>query len=1165
MGFVPLHNHSDYSLLDGASQVPKIVDRANQLGMKSIALTDHGVMYGVLELVKSCKKYDIKPIIGNEMYIINGSIDDPQPKKEKRYHLVVLAKNYVGYKNLVKLTTLSHLNGMRGRGIFSRPCIDKRLLQKYKEGLIISTACLGGEIPQAILKGRIDVAENTAKWYQEVFGEDFYLEIQDHGSIEDRVVNIEIIRIGKKYGIKIIATNDAHYISHKDVGAHDALLCVLTGKLISDQKRLRYTGTEYIKGEEEMLNLFRDHIDIDTIREAINNTTEIANKVEIFELFGEYRMPKYPLLENKKAIDFLKEVSEDGLKKRLFKNSFQEISDEYKKRLNTELKIIEDMGFPDYFLVVWDYIKFARDNSIPVGPGRGSAAGSLVAYSLQITNIDPVKHGLLFERFLNPARKSMPDIDTDFCIDRRNEVIEYVTDRYGEEKVAQIITFNKMTSKAVLKDVARVLDIPYGESDKLAKLIPVVRGKPYKLNEMIDKNTPTPEFLEKYTNDSKVKKWVDLAIRIEGTNKTYGVHAAGVVISSERLDKLVPLQRNNDGQIITQYSMDDIESLGLLKMDFLGLKNLTMLNKTVSLIESSTGTKINLDTLPENDTKTFNLIGRGDLEGIFQLESSGMKQVVKDFKPNSLEDISSILALYRPGPLDAGLIPKFIKRKNGSEKIDFPHPFIESILTETYGIMVYQEQIMKIAQDLAGYSLGDADLLRRAMGKKKVSEMVKHRSIFIEGSINKGVDKKIANDLFDQMVLFAEYCFNKSHSTAYGAVTYQTAFLKAHFPVAYMAALLSVNSGSTDKMQRYISNCYSMGIEVISPSINLSGYDFTIKNEQILFGLSAIKNLGDSAIKSIIDNRNKFGAFKSLSDLCDRLPVNILNKRNLESLIHCGALDEFSDDKNRAQLLADLEYVTEWAASRNRDRISGQGNLFDIDNKIDSLDISLNKNTKVEDYTLIEKLRLEKQLLGFYLSDHPLKHLSKPARLISPISISVLEEFKDKSKISLVGMIPELRQITTKKGDRMAIIQLEDLSGTCEAVVFPKTYLRLSEFLMTDTRLLVWGTIDKRSDKTQLIVEDCREIDNLKLLIINLKCEQASDIRVQNKIRNCLVKFKADRDKCGVKTPVLAAVKSNDSVTYVKFGDQFCVSDINGAAKLLESNSFNVNLQSLVS
>ena len=1165
MGFVPLHNHSDYSLLDGASQVPKIVERAKQLGMESIALTDHGVMYGVLELVKNCKKFGIKPIIGNEMYVINGSINDPQPKKEKRYHLVVLAKNLIGYKNLVKLTTLSHLDGMRGRGIFSRPCIDKRLLQKYKEGLIVSTACLGGEIPQAILKGRIDVAENTAKWFKNVFGDDFYLEIQDHGSLEDRIVNVEIIKISKKLGIKVIASNDAHYISNKDVGAHDALLCVLTGKLISDQKRLRYTGTEFIKDEEQMLNLFNDHLDKEIIKEAIENTYQASQKVEEFDLFGDYRMPKYPLLGNKKAIDFLREISEEGLKNRLFKSSFGEINEDYKTRLNNELKIIQDMGFPDYFLVVWDYIKFARDNFIPVGPGRGSAAGSLVAYSLQITNIDPVKHGLLFERFLNPARKSMPDIDTDFCIDRRNEVIDYVTERYGEEKVAQIITFNKMTSKAVLKDVARVMDIPYGESDKLAKLIPVVRGKPYKLNEMIDEKTPCAEFRDKYLTDNRIKKWLDLAIRIEGTNKTYGVHAAGVVISSEPLDKLVPLQRNNDGQIITQYSMDDIESLGLLKMDFLGLKNLTMLNKTVTLIESSTGKKINLDELPENDDKTFDLIGRGDLEGIFQLESSGMKQVVKDFKPNSLEDISSILALYRPGPLDAGLIPKFIKRKNGSEKIDFPHPFIKSILTETYGIMVYQEQIMKIAQDLAGYSLGDADLLRRAMGKKKVSEMVKHRNIFIEGSVRKGVEEKIANDLFDQMVLFAEYCFNKSHSTAYGAVTYQTAFLKAHFPVAYMAALLSVNSGSTDKMQRYIANCYSMGIEVISPSINISGFDFTIKDKQILFGLSAIKNLGDSTIKAIINNRKEFGPFKTLADLCDRLPVNVLNKRNLESLIHCGALDEFSLNKNRAQLLADIDSVIDWASSRNRDRISGQGNLFDIDNNSGNLEFSLSNNTKVEDYSLIEKLRLEKQLLGFYLSDHPLKHLSNPAKLISPISICNLEDFKDRTKVSLVGMIPELKQITTKKGDRMAIIQLEDLSGTCEAVVFPKTYVRLSEFLLTDTRILVWGTVDKRSDRTQLIIDDCREIDNLKLLIINLESTEASDIRVQNKIRNCLIKFRADKEKCGVKTPVLAAVKSNDSVTYVKFGDQFCVNDTKAAAELLKSNSFKVNLKALVS
>jgi len=656
-----------------------------------------------------------------------------------------------------------------------------------------------------------------------------------------------------------------------------------------------------------------------------------------------------------------------------------------------------------------------------------------------------------------------------------------------------------------------------------------------------------------------------MAIRIEGTNKTFGVHAAGVVIAANSLDNLVPLQRNNDGQIITQYFMEDIESLGLLKMDFLGLRNLTMIEKTINLVEKSIGKRLNPDSLPFTDEKTFELLSRGDLEGIFQLESSGMRQIVKDLKPSSLEDISSILALYRPGPLDAGLIPKFINRKHGKESIDFQHESLEPILSETYGIMVYQEQIMKIAQDLAGYSLGQADLLRRAMGKKKVSEMQRHRTLFVDGAVKNGVSAIIAEQLFDQMVLFAEYCFNKSHSTAYGAVTYQTAFLKAHFPVAYMAALLSVNSGSSDKMQRYISNCYSMGIEVISPSINFSGVDFTIKNNQILFGLSAIKNLGDSAIRNIIENRNSFGIFKSLSDLCDRLPSNVLNKRSLESLIHCGALDEFSNNNNRAQLLSDLEHVIEWASSRNRDRLSGQGNLFDTKEEFSNVAFSDSQLAKVNDYSLIEKLKLEKQLLGFYLSDHPLKHLTKPAKLVSPISISQLEETKDRTKVSLVGMIPDLKQITTRKGDRMAIVQLEDLSGSCEAIVFPKTYVRLSEFLLTDTRLLVWATVDKKSDKTQLIIDDCREIDNLKLLIINLESAQASDVRVQNTLRDWLTKFKPDKDKCGIKIPVLAAVRNKNSVTYVKFGEQFCIGDIQGVCKLLEDKSFKVNLKSLVS
>ncbi len=702
MGFVPLHNHSDYSLLDGASQLPKMVQRVKDLGIEALALTDHGVMYGAIELLKLCKKSDIKPIIGNEMYIINGSIDDPQPKKERRYHLVVLAKNAIGYRNLVKLTSISHLRGMRGRGIFSRACIDKELLKAHSEGLIISTACLGGEIPQAILQGRPDVAREVALWYQNIFADDFYLEIQDHGSYEDRIVNVEISRIAKEIGIDLIATNDAHYLSQNDVEAHDALLCVLTGKLISDEKRLRYTGTEFIKSEDEMRKLFVDHLDQDIIQEAISNTVSVANKVEDYDILGSYKMPRFPIPEDHTSVSFLKQVAEEGLNEKLNKLGVKIISQKYLDRLNYEIEVIEQMGFPTYFLVVWDYIRFAREKGIPVGPGRGSAAGSLVAYALGITNIDPVINGLLFERFLNPERKSMPDIDTDFCIERRNEVIEYVTKRYGEEKVAQIITFNRMTSKAVLKDVARVLDIPYGDADRLAKLIPVVRGKPAKLSVMISKDSPSVEFRDKYQKDPIVTKWVDMAIRIEGTNKTFGVHAAGVVIAADPLDNLVPLQRNNDGQVITQYFMEDVESMGLLKMDFLGLRNLTMIEKAVDLVEETIGVRLDPDSLPPEDPDTFKLLSKGDLEGIFQLESSGMRQIVRELRPSSLEDISSILALYRPGPLDAGLIPKFINRKHGREVIDFAHSSLEPILKETYGIMVYQEQIMKIAQDLAG-------------------------------------------------------------------------------------------------------------------------------------------------------------------------------------------------------------------------------------------------------------------------------------------------------------------------------------------------------------------------------------------------------------------------------------------------------------------------------
>jgi len=1162
MAFVPLHNHSDYSLLDGASQLPAMVERAQQLGMPAIALTDHGVMYGAIELLKLCKGTDLKPIIGNEMYVINGSIDDPQQKKEKRYHLVVLAKNATGYRNLVKLTSISHLRGMRGRGIFSRACIDKHLLKQYSEGLIVATACLGGEIPQAILRGRPEVARDVARWYQNVFGEDFYLEIQDHGSPEDRIVNVEIVKIAQELGIELVATNDAHYLSKQDVEAHDALLCVLTGKLISDEKRLRYTGTEYIKTEEEMARLFADHLEPTVVQEAIANTVKVAEKVEAYDILGHYQMPKFPIPEGHTAVTYLREVTEQGLRDRLDLERDAAIEPVYADRMVHELKIMEQMGFPTYFLVVWDYIRFAREQNIPVGPGRGSAAGSLVAYALGITNIDPVSNGLLFERFLNPERKSMPDIDTDFCIERRGEVIDYVTERYGDDKVAQIITFNRMTSKAVLKDVARVLDIPYGDADRLAKLIPVVRGKPAKLKAMIGDESPNPEFREKYEADPTVKRWVDMAMRIEGTNKTFGVHAAGVVIAADPLDELVPLQRNNDGQVITQYFMEDVESMGLLKMDFLGLKNLTMIDKTLELVEVSSGTRVDPDKLPPQDEETFALLARGDLEGIFQLESSGMRQIVRDLKPSSLEDISSILALYRPGPLDAGLIPKFINRKHGREAIDFAHTILEPILSETYGIMVYQEQIMRIAQDLAGYSLGQADLLRRAMGKKKVSEMQKHRGIFVKGASERGVSESVADELFDQMVLFAEYCFNKSHSTAYGAVTYQTAYLKAHYPVAYMAALLTVNAGAADKVQRYISNCNAMGIEVMPPDVNASRIDFTPTGERILFGLSAVRNLGDGAIRQLISERERGGSFRSLADLCDRLPSSALNRRGLESLIHCGALDALDPSGNRAQLMADLDLLLDWASSRAKDRDSGQGNLFDLmaastPEADGPADLSLApKASPVADYPPTEKLRLEKELVGFYLSDHPLKQLTAPAKLLAPIGLGALEDQPDKSKVSAIAMISELRQVTTRKGDRMAILQLEDLTGSCEAVVFPKSYARLSDHLIAETRLLVWAGVDRRDERVQLIVDDCRAIDDVQLLVVELSASQASDITVQHKLRECLQQHRPDREELGVKVPVIAEVRLGDSIRFVRLGAQFCVRDAASASRALQSEQF---------
>lgn len=1163
MSFVGLHIHSDYSLLDGASQLPDLVEQAARLGMSAIALTDHGVMYGAIGLIKACRNKNIKPIIGNEMYVINGEIE--KQERRPRYHQVVLAKNTQGYKNLVKLTTLSHLKGVQGKGIFSRPCINKDLLAQYHQGLIVTSACLGGEIPQAIMQGKPEIARKVARWYKDLFGEDYYLEIQDHGSQEDRLVNVEIVKIAQELDIKIIATNDSHYISCFDVEAHDALLCIQTGKLITEDKRLRYSGTEYLKSAEEMALLFRDHLPKAVIQAAIANTLEVAAKIEPYQILGEPRITDYPVPAGHTADTYLEQVTWQGILERFQLNTRTELDPTYRERLDYELKMLQQMGFSTYFLVVWDYIKYARDNKIPVGPGRGSAAGSLVAYALKITNIDPVHHGLLFERFLNPERKSMPDIDTDFCIEKRDQMIDYVTRKYGEDRVAQIITFNRLTSKAVLKDVARVLDIPYGESDRMAKLIPVSRGKPAKLKVMISDQTPSPEFKQKYDKDPNVRHWLDMAIRIEGTNKSFGVHAAGVVIAAEPLDQIVPLQRNNDGSVITQYFMEDIESLGLLKMDFLGLKNLTMIQKTVDLIKQTRNFELDADQLSLEDQNAFQLLARGELEGIFQLESSGMRQVVRDLKPSNLEDISSILALYRPGPLDAGLIPKFINRKHGREKIDYQHQILEPILDETYGIMVFQEQIMKIAQEMAGYSLGQADLLRRAMGKKKVSEMQKHREIFIEGAAKNGVKSKVAQDLFEQMVLFAEYCFNKSHSTAYGYVTYQTAYLKANYPVEYMAALLTANSGDQDKVQKYIATCLSMGIQVEPPDLNRSGVDFTPLTETILFGLSAVRHVGQGAIEDILAARQAGGPFKSLAELCDRIDPRVVNRRALEALIHAGAMDLL--EPNRNQLIHDLELVLDWSQSRAKDRAIGQGNLFDVGGGDAAQETaafeSAPKAPPVVDLPQNEKLRLEKEILGFYISDHPLKSVQQSARILAPIGLVSLEDQHDSTLVSAIVLLTEVKPIVTKKGDRMAIIQLEDLTGKAEGVVFPRSFERIGEYIETDRRLMIWGKVDRRDDRIQLIVEDAEPIEAVRLVMVELSAEKASDLGEQHRLRTLLLDQSGEGEDA--KVPVVAAINGQDRRQFVRLGARFRVQDDHRAVQALVKAGFQARSSALTS
>jgi len=918
MGFVHLHVHTEYSLLDGAGRVGDLLDRAKELGMKALAITDHGCMFGVVNFYKEAIKRDIKPIIGCEVYVAKRTMADRDPRLDSdQYHLVLLAKNNTGYKNLMKIVSTGYLEGF-----YYKPRVDLSVLKEYSEGIICLSGCIAGEIQQRLLEGNYQRAKETALEYRDIFGEgNFYLEIQDHGMEEQKKVNPDLIRLGKETGIPLAATNDVHYTNREDWEFHDILLCIQTGKTVDQEDRLRFPNHEfYMKSEDEMRGLFPE------VPEAVDNTARIAERCSVKLDFGTVHLPYFELPEGYTADTYLRELVYRG-----FEERYPQRDAEMTERLEYELETIKAMGYSHYFLIVWDFIKFAREKKIMVGPGRGSAAGSLVSYCLRITNIDPIKHNLIFERFLNPHRITMPDIDIDFCFERREEVIDYVVQKYGADRVAQIITFGTMAARAAIRDVGRAINMPYAEVDAIARQIPMELG--ITIDRALEVNTYLSDM---YNNDDRVKYLIDMARSVEGMPRHASTHAAGVVISKEPIEEYVPLYRQDSG-ITTQYPMGNLEELGLLKMDFLGLRTLTVIRDALDNIEKTRGERPDMDNLSYDDERVFQLIGSGESDGVFQLESAGMKSFMKELKPGSFEDIIAGISLFRPGPMDQ--IPLYISNKNNPGRVKYKHPMLEKILDVTYGCIVYQEQVMQIVRELGGYSFGRSDLVRRAMSKKKMDVMEQERKNFIygitegdkvmvEGALRRGIDEKTANEIFNDMIDFAKYAFNKSHAAAYAALAYQTAWLKCYYPVEFMAALLTSIMGNSKKVAQYIECCRRMGIEVLPPDINESGAAFAVVEGRIRFGLAAVKNVGLNAVKAIIEARRREGKFKSLSDFCSRVDMSQVNKRALESLIKAGAMDSLKG--HRAQYMAVYERIADSALQIKKNNIKGQISLFEM-------------------------------------------------------------------------------------------------------------------------------------------------------------------------------------------------------------------------------------------
>jgi DNA polymerase-3 subunit alpha len=1086
---VPLHLHTEFSLLDGASKISHLCKKAKEHNMPALAITDHGTMFGVYTFYHEAKKHGIKPIIGCEVYIVNGDHRE-KGKRTKLFHLVLLAKNDLGYKNLIKICSEGCINGF-----YYKPRISKAYLEQHAEGIIALSACLGGEVNNNLLAGNYEAAKAAALEYKAIFKDDFYLEIQDHLYPEDRKVNPLMIELAQDIGVKIVATNDSHYTNKEDARAHDALLCLQMQKFVSDFPRMRFSSHEYLKTGEEMFSLFRDHLPEDVITEVVyDNTMEIYEKVSDYESFAQpgMHLPDPELPSGHSFETYLKEISYAGALDR-----FGEISEEVSSRLDLELQVMADSGFASYFIVVWDFIRWARERKIPVGPGRGSAAGSLVAYALGITNIDPLKYGLLFERFLNPERKSMPDIDTDFCIDRREEVISYVREKYGEDCVCQIITFNRLTSRSVIKDMARVLEYPYAKAEDLAKMIPVVRGKPRTIEWMLGNHG---DFKKYYDSDPEAKQVIELALKNEGLNKTYGVHAAGVIIANKSITEVIPTARSNDGSIITQFAMEEAANMGLLKMDFLGLRNLTMINKALEIIQETNPDQplIDIDKVSMDDEATFDTICSGHLSGIFQLETSaGMKQVARDLAPRNIEDISALIALYRPGPLDTGMIDDFINRKSGKQEIKYDHPLLEPLLRNTYATIVYQEQIMQITQVLGGFSLGEADLLRRAMGKKKPEVLLPYKDRFVQGCLQnehpEPITQELADKLFEQMLAFAEYCFNKSHSTAYGFITYQTAYLKTHYPIEYLTALFISCDGDTDKIKFYIKEAQRLDIKIEAPDINKSSLDFKadLENRSIVFGLKAVKGVGTVPAEDLIRERNENGSFKDFYDFTKRINHKSVNKKTIESLIRCGALDSLK--AGRKAMIENVEVFIDNAKKAQSKQNSGQLSLFS-NSKVE-INLAPNYiNGEQDEYPERDLQAMEYELLGLFVNNHPMQAIQSLCKMITNHTLSSVKDLKDKAKVKVPVLLIDFVKKITKSKKIICIAQLEDLDDRIEGVIFSSKLGPVEHLLIKGKRLLVTGTLSKASEgNASIMIDSLEDLDDKAIVEFDVDMETIKD------------------------------------------------------------------------